>query len=470
MTIDWKQAAADHRDAYLSDLKDLIAIQSVRDDSQKTADAPLGPGPATALQAFLKLAERDGFETTNLDNLAGFVEVGSGDETVAILAHVDVMPAGEGWDTDPFTLTLKDGNAYGRGTSDDKGPALACYYGLKILKEQGVKLNKKIRFILGTDEESGWAGMTHYFKTHPEPTMGFSPDAEFPIINGEKGNVSFTLTMAGENDGDYTLTSFNAGLRENMVPRDAHAVVETSDNEVLVSDFTSFLDNQPVTGDVTTDGDGVHLHVIGKAAHGMEPKNGINAGTYLARFLRQYGFGADAKAFLNLLGDQLHDDSRVTKLGLAYTDDIMGELTMNVGVMAFDAEKGGHIVLNFRYPKGIGSDDIQATFAEVAKLNHFELEKGREMVPHYVSPDDPIVTTLMSTYQELTGDTAAEPEVVGGGTYGRLMKRGVAFGALFAHTPDTMHQVNEFQPVDDLLTAMAIYGRSIEALSNELAD
>lgn len=187
MTIDWKQAAADHRDAYLSDLKDLIAIQSVRDDSQKTADAPLGPGPATALQAFLKLAERDGFETTNLDNLAGFVEVGSGDETVAILAHVDVMPAGEGWDTDPFTLTLKDGNAYGRGTSDDKGPALACYYGLKILKEQGVKLNKKIRFILGTDEESGWAGMTHYFKTHPEPTMASHQTPNFQLSMVKKG-------------------------------------------------------------------------------------------------------------------------------------------------------------------------------------------------------------------------------------------------------------------------------------------
>lgn len=110
---------------------------------------------------------------------------------------------------------------------------------------------------------------------------------------------------------------------------------------------------------MTTDGDGVHLHVIGKAAHGMEPKNGINAGTYLALFLKNYAFAGDAKAFLNLLGDQLHNDSRVTKLGLAFSDDIMGELTMNVGVMAFDAEKGGHIVLNFRYPKGIGSDDIE---------------------------------------------------------------------------------------------------------------
>lgn len=246
MSIDWKKVAADYRDDYLEDLKHLIAIQSVRDDANKTEDAPLGPGPAKALQAFLKMAERDGFETTNLDNLAGFVEYGEGAETIAILAHVDVMPAGEGWATDPFTLTIKDGNAYGRGTSDDKGPALAAYYGLKILKDQGVKLNKKVRFILGTDEESNWTGMNHYFETQPEPTMGFSPDAEFPLINGEKGNVSFTLGVKGENAGDDSLKGFDAGLRENMVPRDATAIVETADNEALVAAFTEFLDQMPL--------------------------------------------------------------------------------------------------------------------------------------------------------------------------------------------------------------------------------
>ncbi|KRK97729.1 dipeptidase PepV [Secundilactobacillus odoratitofui DSM 19909 = JCM 15043] len=471
MSVDWKAAAQAHQAAYLEDLSQLIAIESVRDDSKKTAEAPLGPGPAQALQAFLKMAERDGFKTTNLDNLAGFVEYGEGDETVAILAHVDVMPAGEGWSTDPFKLTQRDGNLYGRGTSDDKGPALACYYGLKILKEQGIKLNKKIRFILGTDEESDWTGMTHYFKTQPEPTMGFSPDAEFPLINGEKGNVSFTLTTQGTNGGQFKLNQFKAGLRENMVPRDATAVVETDDNEALVTAFTAFLDEAPVTGDVHIEGDGVHFHVIGKAAHGMEPKNGINGGTFLASFLSQYAFGGDAEAFLQLLANELHDDSRVTKLGLAFTDDIMGDLTMNVGVMAFEAGKTGKIVMNFRYPKGMTADDLENKLNDVAATRHFELSKGREMVPHYVDPKDPIVTTLMGAYHELTGDQAAQPEVVGGGTYGRLMKRGVAFGALFIdRTPDTMHQVDEFQPLSDLMLAMAIYGRSIEALANELAD
>lgn len=468
MSIDWKKAAADHRKAYLQDLEDLIAIESVRNDAQKTEAMPLGPGPAEALQAILAMGQRDGFKTVNLDNLAGYIEFGEGDDTLAILAHVDVMPAGEGWATDPFKLTIKDGNAYGRGTSDDKGPALAAYYALKLNKDLNVKLNKKVRLIIGTDEESNWTGMTHYFKTQPAPTFGFSPDAEFPLINGEKGNVSFVLKGAAGNAGDYTLKEFTAGLRENMVPRDASAVVETDDNEAFVAAFTAFLDEQPVTGDVTTDEKGVHLHIVGKAAHGMEPKNGINAGTFMAHFLRQFQFGGDAGRFLSVLGDELHDDSRVTKLGAAFTDPVMGDLTMNVGLMNFEAGQEAQIVLNFRYPKGLTSADLAQKLEPLAATNHFTVSKGREMTPHYVPTDDPIVTTLLAVYQEVTGETKPVPEVVGGGTYGRLMERGVAFGALFPHTKDTMHQVNEFQPVDDLMMAMAIYARSIQALTNEL--
>lgn len=471
MSVDWKAAAQAHQAAYLEDLSQLIAIESVRDDSKKTAEAPLGPGPAQALQAFFwrwlnEMVLRPPTWIIWL-GLLSTVKVTRRWLSCSRWRYARRWRLVH-WS---FKLTQRDGNLYGRGTSDDKGPALACYYGLKILKEQGIKLNKKIRFILGTDEESDWTGMTHYFKTQPEPTMGFSPDAEFPLINGEKGNVSFTLTTQGTNGGQFKLNQFKAGLRENMVPRDATAVVETDDNEALVTAFTAFLDEAPVTGDVHIEGDGVHFHVIGKAAHGMEPKNGINGGTFLASFLSQYAFGGDAEAFLQLLANELHDDSRVTKLGLAFTDDIMGDLTMNVGVMAFEAGKTGKIVMNFRYPKGMTADDLENKLNDVAATRHFELSKGREMVPHYVDPKDPIVTTLMGAYHELTGDQAAQPEVVGGGTYGRLMKRGVAFGALFIdRTPDTMHQVDEFQPLSDLMLAMAIYGRSIEALANELAD
>ena len=466
MTIDWQAEAAKRQDDYLADLTTMLRVPSFRDDSKATADAPLGPGPKEALTTFLAIAERDGFKTKNIDNLVGYAEYGEGDETLAVLAHVDEMPAGNGWDTDPFEPTIKDGKLYARGASDDKGPGMAAYYGLKMVKDLGLKLNKKVRFIVGTDEESNWTGMKRYFEVEPAPTLGFSPDAEFPLINGEKGNVSLRVHFNNSDTGADQLISFDSGLRENMVPREAVAVVAAADNEKLAADFKAYLADQPVTGEATTVAEGVRLEVIGKAAHGMEPKNGINAGTYLATFLNNYAFAGDAAGFIDFIATKLHDDSRVHQLGLAFTDDVMGDLTMNVGLLHFDHQNGGDLTLNFRYPKGIEPADLTNKVTPQLPAGA-TVEQGSFMVPHYVDPEDPIVKDLMDVYRRQTGDTDSQPEIVGGGTYGRMMKRGVAFGALFPHTEDTMHQANEFQPVDDLMAAMAIYGESIAVLATD---
>lgn len=462
--IDWQAKAQQQKEDYLNDLIALMKIASVRDDSQATDEFPLGPKPAQALTIFLEMAQQDGFRTRNIDNVVGYAEWGEGDETLAILAHLDVMPAGNGWDTDPFNPVIKDGKLFGRGASDDKGPGMAAYYALKTLKDMGVKFNKKVRFIVGTDEESDWTGMKRYFEVEPAPTLGFSPDAEFPLINGEKGNVSMKLAFAGENTGEVGLTSFDAGLRPNMVPREAEAIIETTNADQMAAAFNKFINDNPITGETEATQNGLKLSVVGKAAHGMEPLNGENAGTYLANFLVQYDITGAAGSFITLLGKYMHQDSRLHNFNLAFRDDIMGDLTMNVGLMDFDAKNGGHIDMNFRYPKGITPDDIQNRLSVVTAPLNVTITQGSFMEPHYVDASDPLVTTLMAAYRDQTGDTSAQPEVVGGGTYGRMMKRGVAFGALFAHTKDTMHQANEFQPVDDLLMAMAIYMQSINDL------
>ena len=156
---------------------------------------------------------------------AGDFEFGQGDEVLGIFAHLDVVPAGSGWDTDPYEPIIKDGKLYARGSSDDKGPTMACYYALKIIKELELPVSKRVRFIVGTDEESGWGDMEYYFAHNglKDPDFGFSPDAEFPIINGEKGNITAYLHFEGQNDGEFSLVSFNGGLRENMVPESASA-------------------------------------------------------------------------------------------------------------------------------------------------------------------------------------------------------------------------------------------------------
>ncbi|GAB6091824.1 dipeptidase PepV [Furfurilactobacillus curtus] len=466
---DWQAEVAQRKTDLMTDLQTMLEIPSVRDDSKATDDAPLGPGPKAALETFLSLAKRDGFRTKNIDNVVGYVELGDPDaeETLAVLAHVDEMPADTGWDTDPFTPTLKDGRLYARGASDDKGPGMAAYYGLKIVSELGLPLKRKIRFIVGTDEESDWTGMNRYFEVEPAPTLGFSPDAEFPIINGEKGNITVKATFEGGQDAeaDNTLISFVSGERDNMVPAQADAVITSGDNEALVSDFTAFLDQAPVTGEVTIEEDGIHLHVDGKASHGAMPENGINAGTYLAAFLADQSFSGAAIDFLTFVRDDVHDDTVGAHLGVAITDEVMGALSLNIGILRF-AEQAGQVTLNFRYPKNTTAEALTDAVIKAAQAHNGTAKAGRAMVPHYVDAEDPIVKTLLDIYHEQTGLPAKE-EVVGGGTYGRLMKRGVAFGAMFPDTPDTMHQPNEFIPVDDLYRAAAIYAQAIAELGNQ---
>lgn len=463
----WDQLAKDYKEDYLNDLKELIAIDSERNDAEATDEFPLGPGPAKGLLKYLEIGERDGFKVKNLDNLVGYIEYGTGDKTFAILVHADVMPAGEGWNTDPFEMTIKDGKVYGRGTSDDKGPGLAAYYGLKMMKDQGIEPNCKIRFIIGTDEESNWTGMKHYFELEPEPDFGFSPDGQFPVINGEKGNTTFETTFGNQQDesADYFLADFNAGLRENMVPRDAFAEIKTSFKDQMAEEFSTFMQDRKLDGGSEITEDGIRLHLIGKSAHGMEPRNGVNGGTFMANFLRGYDFSGDAKNFIKFVAEFLHGDSRANRIGASHTDEIMGDLTMNVGILKFNPTDGGFVNTNFRYPKGITVKEIGDHLSQAAKVMDGTVENTDDMEAHYVDPSQPIVNKLLNVYRERTGKIDAQPGVVGGGTYGRLMKYGVAFGADFPWTENTMHQANEYQVIDDLLLAMAIYGQSI----NELA-
>lgn len=464
--IEWKKVANNYKEQYLNDLKDLISIDSSRNLDEATKDFPLGKGPAEALNKFLSFGKRDGFKVKNIDNIVGYIEYGTGDKTFAILSHVDEMPGGEGWDTNPFELIEKDGTLFGRGVSDDKGPGLAAYYGLKMLKENQFNPNIKIRLIFGTDEECDWQGMSRYFETEPMPDFGFSPDAEFPVINGEKGNVTFeTKINFNRNNSDNQIVSFHSGLRENMVPREAVAELRISDLSLFEEKFTDFIQNNPVEGNLEKQDHSVKVSLLGKAAHAMEPNNGVNAGTYLASFLNQFEWLASDNDFLQLITKYLHLDSRGNSLNINYEDDIMGELTINTGLIDYDEDNGGFINNNLRYPKGISPEFIEEQITKYFASYNANVQEISGMIPHFVDPNDPIVKTLIEVYQKQTDLKDAKPEVVGGGTYGRLMERGVAFGALFPWSDDTMHQANEHQTIDDLVLAMSIYAQGIYELS-----
>ena len=462
--IDFKAEVEKRREDLLADLFSLLEINSERDDSKADKDYPFGPGPVKALKKFLEIAERDGYETKNVDNYAGHFTFGEGNEELGIFAHMDVVPAGSGWNTDPYKPEIIDGRLYARGSSDDKGPTMACYYGLKIIKDLGLPTSKRVRFVIGTDEESGWKDMEYYF-AHvglPEPDFGFSPDAEFPIINGEKGNITEYLHFAGENRGAARLHSFTGGLRENMVPESATAVLSGQVPELvdMLDEFAKEHDLR-FTYEELANGQ-ISVTIIGKSAHGASPQSGINGATYLAKFLTQFDFEGPAKDYLDVAGNILLNDHDGTNLNIAYVDEKMGSLSMNAGVFRFDEKSTDNtIALNIRYPKGTSLEEIQTVLAQLPVTKVTLSEHGH--TPHYVPMEDPLVQTLLSVYEKQTGLKGHE-QVIGGGTFGRLLKRGVAYGAMFPDYIDTMHQANEFIDVEDLFRAAAIYAEAIYEL------
>ncbi|HEN0166725.1 TPA: dipeptidase PepV [Streptococcus agalactiae] len=466
MTIDFRAEVDKRKDALMDDLINLLRINSERDDSQADAEHPFGPGPVKALEFFLEMAERDGYETKNVDNYAGHFTFGQGEEELGIFGHLDVVPAGSGWDTDSYEPVIKDNRLYARGSSDDKGPTMACYYALKIIKELGLPTSKKVRFVVGTDEESGWGDMDYYFEHVglPKPDFGFSPDAEFPIINGEKGNITEYLHFSGENKGAVRLHSFSGGLRENMVPESATARFTSHlDQTTLGASLADFASKHNLKAELSVEDEQYIATVYGKSAHGSTPQEGVNGATYLALYLSQFDFEGPARAFLDVTANIIHEDFSGEKLGVAYEDDCMGPLSMNAGVFQFDETNDDNtIALNFRYPQGTDAKTIQT---KLEKLNGVEKVtlSDHEHTPHYVPMDDELVSTLLAVYEKQTGLKGHE-QVIGGGTFGRLLERGVAYGAMFPGDENTMHQANEYMPLENIFRSAAIYAEAIYEL------
>lgn len=457
----WKAQAAGCQKALLADLAPLIAIESVYEPEAATPEAPFGPGPKAALDYMLKLARRDGFAAENIDNVAGVIRFGEGEKILGLLCHLDVVPSTGKWQSPPFQATVRDDRLYGRGTSDDKGPAMACYYALKLLRDAGITPNMQIHFILGTDEENKWRCMTRYFERQPMPDLAFSPDAEFPLINGEKGMIDLPVVIPGgtKSGADGALLAFDGGVRANIVPEHASATIAGDDLDALVDAWLAFIGESPAEGGAEHHGDHLVLRSTGHSAHGAEPEKGVNAATTLAAFLSRYDFG-DANAFLHFLGQELHEDFYGERLGIALHDDVMGDVSVNPGIITYDG-KEGRIQINLRHPRGTTAEELVAKLR--ARYGDIICAPLAVKPVHYVPAESPLVQTLLAVYQEHTGH-AGEALSIGGITYAHVIPNGVAYGMTMPDSDVVIHQPNESLVLADLEAATAIYADAIYRL------
>ena len=465
MSIDFKKEVLNHKEDLLKDLFELLSVRSIL-GTDITEETPFGSGPREALDLILSFGERDGYKTKLVENKAGHIEVGQGEELFGILGHVDVVPVVEAdWTSHPFKPEIRDGKIFARGSLDDKGPTMAAYYAVKLLDKLGVKWNKRVRVIIGSDEETGFRCVEAYFKHEEQPASGFTPDAMFPLVYAEKARATFDHKLKfviEDGNYNYKLVKFNGGQVLNMVIASAKAelVGEVSD---IKEKFENFLAQEKLDGEVTVE-DTIKLTLKGKAAHGSTPQYGINGATKLAEFLSTLGLDNNGKNFVDYIVEKLANDPFGEKLGIDYSDNEMGEATYNYGIIDYDlVKKVGIVSTDCRHPMKF---DLVARLNGV-KVDNIDIEVTSTKEAHYVPKDDELVTTLMDVYRKHTGDTKNDAFVLGGGTYARCLKKGVAFGLLFPGKEDTMHQANEYLEVEDLLLATAIYAEGIYKLCCE---
>ncbi|MDR1573950.1 MAG: dipeptidase PepV [Clostridiales Family XIII bacterium] len=454
-------------------LRALIAIRSV---AAPAADgAPFGAGVRAAFDHMLDLARADGFETFNADNFGGHIEFGgasaerAGDaETLGILVHLDVVPEGNGWSCDPFLGKREDGRVYGRGATDDKGPAIACYYAMKALKDCGFAPAKRVRLILGLDEETGWEGMRRYLARVSAPDLGFTPDADFPAIHGEKGILIFELAkkLGKTTAKGLQLRKLGGGNAANMVADYARAVVRGDSYGELKEKIAAYRSETGRQIRAKGVGKSLEISAHGISAHGATPEKGLNAISVLMDFLPRVGLvNESALEFIDFYNRHIGFELNGAAMGCGLADEPSGSLIFNVGTVSGDAE-AVLLTVNVRYPVTATQDMVYDAMLPVIHKYDLGLVKLDHKPPIYVPADDPLVETLMDVYRRHTGDAESRPVVIGGGTYARAAKNIVAFGPGFPGEPELAHQKDEFISEENLRRLIKIYADAICALSS----
>ena len=443
-------------DEMIDTLQKWIRVPSVKGEA--APGAPFGKEVRSMLDMALADCEQMGFKTQNFDGYIAHADLGEGsdEDALAILAHLDVVPEGDGWKYPPYGAVIENGRMYGRGTSDDKGPAVAALYAMKAVKDAGIPLRRKVRLILGCDEESGWEDIAHYNKVATMPRMGFSPDASYPIINIEKGICRLELHGVLSNEG-LQVIAFNNGERPNVIPGRASALVVG--DAATVAQAEAAAKKLDIPAEVQLTDKGVSITVTGISGHAAYPETARNANGEMLLLLRELGVQGD----LRLLADKIGLDYKGEGLEISVSDGISGYLTCNLGIIRAD-EGGVYATLDIRYPVMTNPDMIIKNVS--ASLPGMRVEAMEVKEPHHVPAGSELVQNLLDAYHEVTG-YERKCLYTGGGTYARSLQEGVAFGASFPQDEDLAHQANEYADIEGLYKNIKIFALAIVKLAGK---
>ncbi|MFI3210703.1 MAG: M20 family metallopeptidase [Peptostreptococcaceae bacterium] len=427
----------------VDDVVESIKIPSVIAD--EVNGFPFGEEIDKSLRQTLKLCEDLGFKTVYKDGYYGYAEVGQGEELIGILCHLDVVPEGDvnEWTFPPFSGTIHENKIYGRGTQDDKAPTIASIYAVKSLMDLGIEFNKRVRIIFGTDEENLWRCINKYVKEEEMPSMGFAPDAVFPLINAEKGLLQVKLTSSQKTD-----LRLNVGNSFNSVPDNASYFgnqLKELKNELDKLNF-EYIENS----------DSINVRGCAYHSQSCDKDEAINAISRLAIALNNIGVNSDTMKFI---AEVIGEDANANNVLLNCQDDVSGKLTFNIGKLIID-ESSQTICVDIRYPVTLEKEVLVNALTKKANEYNLEYNEYDFIDSIYVPEDNFLVETLLKVYREETNDFS-KPLSSGGATYARALNNCVAFGATFKTTKKTAHQKDEHIDIDELIKATEIYALSI---------
>ena len=415
-----------HKDEMLGLLSELVAIPSVQGEALE--GKPFGEEPARALAFMLEKCREYGFAVENVDNYAGSADFGAPEPELAILSHLDVVPAGSGWSSDPFTLTADGDKLIGRGAIDDKGPAVAALFALRAVRELGIPLKKGVRLIFGTNEENGAADLAYYRSKRELPPMVFTPDGEYPVINAEKGMLRVYFSAPFNNGAIY-----DEGGVINAVPQLCSYDVRLEEN-----------------GDVSLN----YGKMKGVSAHASTPEKGENA---ITKFLTFNNYGVP---MLKKLAELFpHGEFNGKSCGLGFSDPISGEMTCVLSIL-YTKEGRLHGGIDIRFPLDRKKAEISDIICGKLREAGFDIDSCEGVEPHCTDENSTFVQALLKTYERVTGEKG-RCIAIGGGTYVHEIEGGVAFGAEFPGKDYHMHSPDEFITVGELLKNAELMAEAI---------
>jgi len=429
-------------------LQRSIRIPSVKGDA--TPEAPFGIAVLAALNDVVDLGKRLGFHTGVFENQVGWIEYGKGEHMVAFLGHVDVVPAGEGWKRNPFSAEIEDGIIYGRGVLDDKGPVIAAIYALNALKNSGLDISKRIRILVGTNEENGFTAIKHYVSSKQElPVMGFTSDACYPLLNREKGALHLHCEAPIENSDVNGCVEICGGTATNVVPSCSVATVnikpadlENFKKEIEVIEngpFGTFSWEQ--SGD-----DSIKIETFGIPEHGSRPEKGLNAIMVLLNVLGSTTLPLPVLNIINYLNAAIGFEIDGKSLGIKQNDIESGDLTVNLGTLNLSEGKVS-FTLDIRYPVFSNSSEILSILRSSFGKEGISFEVLFDAPPLFIDPSSEVIQKLQTVYRKETGQ---EPELLSTGesTYAKTIPNLVNFGPIFPEENYTIHQADECWSID----------------------